>query len=90
MPILFSYVPLVFSLDTYTLIITVVDEKDNPLSGAWVKVTTKYGENDTRSPFPKQTNASGVVAFTVQSIEPVANVTVGWQGIEVALGGKKL
>ena len=82
--IFLSYIPLAFSLDTYTLIITVVDEKDDPLSGAWVKVTTKYGENDTRSPFPKQTNASGVVEFTVQSIEPVANVTVGWRGIEVA------
>ena len=82
--IFLSFIPLVFSLDTYTLIITVVDEKDNPLSGAWIKVTTKYGENDYRSPFPKQTNASGVVEFTVQSIEPLANVTVGWLGIEVA------
>ena len=81
----FAFLSVVFSANTYTLIITVVDKNGDPLDGALVQVTTKYGEGDFRSTFPQETNASGVVIFNdIHSITPSADITVSWRSIEVA------
>ena len=83
--IFFSYVFLVFASDTYKLVIKTVDKNGNPLNGALVQVTTKYGEDDYRSTLPKQTNSSGIVVFEdIYSITPSANITVRWLSAEVA------
>lgn len=81
----FAFLPVVFPANTYTLTITVVDKNGNPLDGALVQVTTKYGEGDFRSTFPQETNVAGVVIFNdVYSITPSADITVSWRSIEVA------
>ena len=89
--IFLSCLPLVHSQETYTLIIKAVDHTEQPLSGAFVQVTYMFRENEPpTSTFPKQTNASGFVEFTIESIETSANITVAWLGVEVAFQGVNL
>ena len=78
-----SCIPLVSALDTYTLILKVVDEQNIALKEANVRVTTQYGPNDYRSVYEK-TNSSGIAVFTIQSIVPSAQIRVYWYSIEVA------
>ena len=83
--IFLSCVPFVHSQETYTLIINVVDGTEDPITGVFVQVIYMFAVNETpASTFPKQTNASGFVEFTIQSIEPSANITVSWLGTQVA------
>jgi len=74
----------VFASGTYTLVIEAVDKEGDPLSGAWVRVTTLYGPDDYRSSY-EETNASGFAVFNdVYSSIPSANVTIYWSSVEVA------
>ncbi|RLI46718.1 hypothetical protein DRO69_02445 [Candidatus Bathyarchaeota archaeon] len=69
---------------TYTLVIKAVDTAGDPLSAAWVRVTTLYGPGDYRSSY-ELTNASGVAVFSdVYSSIPSAIVTIYWRSVEVA------
>lgn len=74
----------VFAPGTYTLIIKAVDVAGDPLSNAWVRVTTLYGPGDYRSSH-ELTNASGVAVFSdVYSSISSATVTIYWRSVEVA------
>lgn len=74
----------VFASGTYTLVIKAVDIAGDPLSDAWVRVTTLYGPDDYRSSY-ELTNASGVAVFSdVYSSIPSATVTIYWRNVEVA------
>jgi hypothetical protein len=73
----------VFAAGTYTLVIKAVDIAGDPLSNAWVRVTTLYGPGDYRSSY-ELTNASGVAVFSdVYSSIPSATVTIYWRSVEV-------
>jgi len=73
----------IFAAGTYTLVIDAVDKEGDPLSGAWVRVTTLYGPGDYRSSY-EETNASGFAVFNdVYSSIPSANVTIYWRSVEV-------
>lgn len=83
--IFLSCFPFVRSQETFTLVIKVVDQTEDPITGAFVQVIYMFAVNEApASTFPKQTNASGFVEFTIQSIEPSANITVSWLGAQVA------
>ena len=82
--IFLCYLTSAFASGTYTLVIKAVDKEGDPLSGAWVRVTTLYGPGDYRSSY-EETNASGFAVFNdVYSSIPSANVTIYWCSVEVA------
>lgn len=72
-----------FSLNAYVLTLKLEDADGDPLSGAWVRVTTKYGVEDLRSVYGT-TDESGLVSFTLQSVESSAQVRVYWKSVDVA------
>jgi len=77
------YIQAGYSLDTYILTLKVEGSDGNPLSDAYVRVTTKYGVDDFRS-FFETTNESGLVSFTLHSVEPSAQVRVYLKSVNVA------
>lgn len=78
------YMPFVWSIESYKVVVRALDKEDAPLSGAWVKITTQYAIDDLRSQ-EKQTNASGFAVFDqINSSLPSADVRIYWRGVIVA------
>lgn len=84
-----AFSTLAYSQTTYTIIITVKDSDGRPVSGASVRVTTKYGPDDYRdAAFPPYcTNTSGMVVYeNVYSVDGLVHVVVSKNGVELASG----
>jgi hypothetical protein len=74
------YLPFVWSVESYKVVVRALDKDDAPLSGAWVKITTQYDVDDLRSQ-EKQTNASGFAVFDqIVSSLSSAEVRIYWRG----------
>jgi len=83
------FLAFAYSQATYTIIVKVDDSEGLPVSGASVRVTTKYGPEDYRdAAFPPYcTNASGIVVYeNVYSVDGLAHMVVSKGGIELASG----